>query len=304
MIRANQLNPNKYIEYCFNMLEKESSSLVLEFIMNSVLNTINNYIAFHNQPNYQKTYLEILQKHFYDKFLDLKNTTISIMLELLDYQNKSDLASLLRFLVKLRVSKDSTPMLLKSATSTILEEGDDIDTLNDFDLEGLSLKTRKNIVLAVFESEHLKISTKNELLEKLLGNDLDDKYFKFTLEAAQPDKEFKITIWNRLVYGEGADKSKINIAYMNGFARKSQYRLMKNYLKKDFFRDFEEVKNSYSLEYCLTFFRLLKPSFIVEDEILEKFEQLKSNLNKHDYELIAEMDKGKLNIYIIYYISH
>lgn len=295
MVRACQLDPHKFISICFNFLQNENEIIVLEFIMFSLLNTINNFINFNDQPLFKKKYLSIIQEFFYTKFFDLKNTTVLVMLDLIDYQSQEDMEGILSFLQKLKTG----PFNLMKSQSEVIENHSDF---KNFDLEGLNLETKKRLVQSIFEADYFDIKLKNELLESILGESIDDKYFKYTLEAAQPDKQMKKTIWNNLIYSS-SEKSKINEAYMKGFAPKSQYKLLKNYFKDRFFIDFADVKNNNSTEYALKFLKYIGPSFIVEDDVLSKYEYyLKSSLDKHEYQIISEVDKGKF-FYFNYFIS-
>lgn len=84
-------------------------------------------------------------------------------------------------------------------------------------------------------------------------------------------------------------------AYMRGFARKSQYQLLKNYFKERFFNDFVYVKNCHSEDYAAIFFKELNPSFIVSETILKKFLLLYKHIKPNEYKLKNLLDRGKYN---------
>jgi len=251
--------------------------------------TIRNFLVSKKQENYKRKFFEILSEFYYTKFIDMKNTTVNIMINLINYKEQEDMEMLLNFLKKLHMNTKAGSLL--RSNSEIIETKDDF---KDLDLEGLSLKTKKRLVQAIFEADYFNIKLKNELWQIILGENFNDKYFKFTLEAAQPDKDKKKAIWKKLVFETGREKSKINQAYMKSFAAKSQYSLMKNYFHEKFFQDFTEVRNKHSTDYCIKFFNHLKPTFIIQDDIMTQLDKLKVSLDRSDYQLINEVDRGKL----------
>lgn len=293
MVRGSQVRPSIFINLAFNMLEKEQDVLVLEFLLNSVNNCINSFVLFSNQKSYKSKLLFIIQDSFYTKFILLKNTAVNIMLDLIDYDNETDMDTLLCFLQE---SDVTDKMSLLRGTSEI---GETKNNYENFCLEGLSRNTKLNIVQSIFEARYFDTNQKNKLHDKILGDGYDNGYFKYTLDAAIPEKNKKEAIWKHLV-NENEKFHKINAAYMKGFARRSQYSLIKNYLKTKFFDDFVLIRKNHSVEYSVKFFKDLNPSFIIEEEILNKLNSLKGELEVSEYKLTKEVDKGKCyhNIYI------
>jgi hypothetical protein len=201
--------------------------------------------------------------------------------------------SLLNFIQKTEIKNKYS--LLRGSS----EIADSKNNYNNIDLSGIAMSTKKNLVQSIYEASYFDISIKKQLKHIILGDKEIDKYFKHTLEASLPDKEKKSNIWKHLVHNTEYDKSKINIAYMNGFARRSQYSLLRSYLKEKFFEDFDIVRNKHSVEYSLKFFESLNPSFIIEDSILEKMNNLKNKLTLNDFKLLKIVDKSKFLFYFI-----
>lgn len=295
MVRSCQLSASSYITFALSMLKNDNDLFVLDFLLSSLLQTINKFVIFEEQQEYRNEFLYILQDFYYSKFIDLKNSTILAMLELLEYKNKEDFEVMLNFLQKVD-KKSLGQSLLHSESEVVPKETD----FTNFDLDGVTINTKRQLVQSIFEVDFFNINKKNEYSGYILGDNFDDKYFKYTLDAAQPSKDIKKTIWNHLVFSNCNEKSKVNISYMRGFARKSQYSLMKTYLTEKFFSDFAEVRKNHSVEYCIKFFKILNPSFVTENEVLVKFNNLRQTLDSNDFELIKEVDKGK-NIYLYPY---
>jgi hypothetical protein len=292
MIRSGKLNASSYINFCFNLLKQETDVIVLEFVLKTLNYTIQKFVQFDKQNAYQKRLFSFIEEFYYSKFIDLKSITIEIMIDLLDYKNSSDMESILIFLQKLKFNKRIS--LLRSNSEVITKDTD----FNNLDLGGISLPVKKKLVKAIFKSDFFNIKRKNNLWKVILVDHFDDKYFKYTLEACQPDIEKKRRIWYHLICDMGKDKSKVNNAYINGIFCKSQYHLMPDYFETKFFEDFITMKKNHSVEYAVKFFKNLNPSFIISQDILDKFQHLMAQLEQDDYELISEFNHGKLYIFI------
>jgi hypothetical protein len=134
--------------------------------------------------------------------------------------------------------------------------------------------------------------------EKLILNEL--KGFKISkiqrrlLDACIPDLKSKEKIWDLLVYKDEDLFLDEYEAMMIGFARKSQYLLLKKFFKHRFFEDFIYVKNNHSSEYALMFFKHLAPRFVVNDEIYEKFYRMQKAVNAKDYKLFSMITNSKI----------
>lgn len=292
MVRACQLKPSLYANYCIDLIKTENDIIVIEFLLNSLNNTVKKFTPLNKQNDLKKKFLGVLQEFYYTKFIDHKTTTVNLMLELINFKDHDEMEILLNFLKKLQIKTKNSSLL--RTNSEIIELKDDY---KDIDASELNLNTKKLLVKAIFEADYFNIDQKNELWQLILGESYNDKYYKYTLEAAQPDKNKKKVIWEKLVFQEGKEKSKINQAYMKGFACRSQYSLMKNYFHSKFFDDFSEVRRIHTNDYCLNFFKKLNPSFVIDDDILIQLEKLKNSLDKQDYQLISEVDKGKHSIF-------
>lgn len=295
MVRAEKIEPSKFISFALYILESEKNNLILEVCLSFVLSVLNSYVLFSQQEKYRKQLMNILQDNFYSKFIEIKNTTVNAMLELIDFKNETDMDTLLNFLQKNDNSKKLS--LLRGAS----EIADSLNNYNNLDVSDLTLSTKKNLIQSIYESAYFDLTLKKHLKQIILGGVEIDDYFKYTLDAAIPDKEKKYAIWSKLVYS-GNENSKINEAYMAGFARKSQYSLLKNYLKERFFSDFNDMRKNNSQGYAIKFFSHLNPSFIIEDEILEKFSSLRKDLDSDESfknriwsenKLISKVDKSK-----------
>jgi hypothetical protein len=107
------------------------------------------------------------------------------------------------------------------------------------------------------------------------------------LNACIPDLKSKEIIWNLLVYKDTDMFLDEYEALMIGFARKSQYKLLKKYFKHRFFEDFIYVKNYHSNEYAAMFFKHLAPKFVINEKIKHQFIQLQKVVNYNQYELFS-----------------
>lgn len=286
MVKGQQIKPSVYLDCVFNLIQNEEDMLILEVLLKSTMLIINNYVSFEKQKKYKPLLLNILIDMFYSKFVKIKNTAVNTMLELIDYKNETDMDSLLFLLQKTELNNKIS--LLKGSSEIIKNKCD----YNNFDLEGITYKTKKNLVQSIYEAIYFDIKTKLKLKNMIFENKEVEKYFKYTLDAALPDKYSKNLIWKHLIKNSN-EKSKINDAYMKGFARKSQYSFIKKYLEEQFFDDFEYVKNNHSVDYTEKFINLLYPSIIVDDSIIEKTYLIKNNLKIDDFKLNKIIDKSK-----------
>jgi hypothetical protein len=143
--------------------------------------------------------------------------------------------------------------------------------------------------------EKLIKRTKNKLKENVTGvKGLKNKIELLTLEACRPNIEQKEKLWDMFVYKNSDLLDYEYEAYMRGFARKSQYQLLKNFFKDRFFTDFIYVKNYHSEDYAAIFFTQLNPSFVVSETILKKFVLLYKHIQPHEYKLMNLLDRGKV----------
>jgi hypothetical protein len=114
------------------------------------------------------------------------------------------------------------------------------------------------------------------------------------LNACIPDLKKKAKLWDLLVY---KDEDLFNDEYeaiMQGFARKSQYSLLKQYFKDRFFDDFIYVKNNHSKDYATLFFKNLAPRFVLNENIKNKFTQLQRVIASDEYELFHLVSNSKI----------
>jgi hypothetical protein len=118
------------------------------------------------------------------------------------------------------------------------------------------------------------------------------------LNTCLPDLKNKEAIWNLLVYKDKEMFLDEYEALMIGFARRSQYNLLKKYFKHRFFEDFTYVKNYHSNEYAAMFFKHLSPKFVVNEKIKHQFVQLQKNVNSNQYELFALISNCKKFFYL------
>lgn len=153
------------------------------------------------------------------------------------------------------------------------------------------------ILESVYESEVLSDKDKLDIEKKLLRQDSSlkkDRLERLTLEACLPDKEKKAQLWDLFVYKNREDLLDFEYeAYMKGFARRSQYKLLKEYFKDKFFSDFIYVKNTQSEDYAVLFFEHLNPCFAVSKKVLEKYKALNKEIRKDEYKIRTVLDNSK-----------
>ena len=281
MVKVSELKPEVFINYCFKILTEENDIIVLEFILNQTLDTIKNFVKIKDQEKFCNKYLSIIEENFYNKFLQCKNTTVSIMVELIEYRNEVGIENLLNFLQK---TENAKTFSLQKTGSEIIDFNDDFGVKNKYlniNVEGLTLVTKKNLLFAVYESTAFDIKTKNELLPLILKKSEIDNYLNHTLNVIQPNLKEKEKQWQNLIYCEIEDKGKL-YAIMKGFSRRNQYHLLKKFYHEKFFEDFIDVKNHHSTDYVIKFFDLLNPGFIHDADILKQFICLKEKIKSDD----------------------
>jgi hypothetical protein len=72
---------------------------------------------------------------------------------------------------------------------------------------------------------------------------------------------------------------------MRGFARKSQLDILKVYFKTSFFEDFPYVLNNHGKEYAKSYFNYMNPCFIVNENMIKKFEGLLNSIPDKENEI-------------------
>jgi hypothetical protein len=118
------------------------------------------------------------------------------------------------------------------------------------------------------------------------------------LNACIPDLRNKEKIWELLVYKDEELFLDEYEALMIGFARRSQYTLLKKFFKHRFFVDFIYVKNNHSSDYTELFLNRLAPKFVVNEKIKHKFIQLQKSTTSRDYKLFSLISNSKIFITI------
>ena len=100
-------------------------------------------------------------------------------------------------------------------------------------------------------------------------------------------------LWEILVNRSGNYSDKEYAAIMKGFARKSQYPILKEYLENRFFENFPEVLSYQGENYALMFFKYLAPNFIIREDILKSFIRLGKFIRYNDHKLKQLYEKSK-----------
>ena len=225
---------------------------------------LNNFIEFKYQTLKSKMLIKLINEELYLKFDKLKTRLITTVLSLIDYKNEGDLNFLLTYLEKVKFDSNiNRPIKLDRGVSEIIES-----KTCELDLEDVDQPTRMAVLEAIYRNNSLNLMKKNEYKSKLLIHKGEEtKFEKYTLDASLPDRAKKEKIWDLLVLKQKNFGDHIYEAYMKGFAHKSQYHLIKDYLKDRFFTDFIFVKNNHSSDYAVKFFKYLNPSFIINEDV-------------------------------------
>lgn len=281
MVRSCSLSVKKFQDFCFNMMDSEQDQIVLEFIIETLNHSICNYTPYEEQKKVNQKLLDFIIDNYYTKFIQIKNTTVSVLCDLIEY---NDISKLNEILSLLQIMKTNKLMKLQS------EEISSSQKLIDLDLSGVNLINRKKLLLLIFENSHLDMNLKNDYLSKILRDDELDIDFKFVLESSIPLN--KTEIWNKIVDPYTTERRSLYLK-MKGFNRKSQYSILKNFLTNKFFDEFISVKENHSVDYTLRFLKVLSPKDIVDKDILTKFKNLRLKIRKTDHAIIYDLDKSK-----------
>lgn len=285
MVRSCNLSVKQFQDFCFRMLDTEEDQIVLEFIIDTLNHSILNYTPVNHQNQLKERFLNYLVDNYFIKFIQIKNSLVLVLCDLVEYNDISKLNDILGLLQVLKTNK-----LVKLSS----EEISSSQKLVDLDLSGVNLNNRKKLLLLIFENSHIDMGLKNDYLNKILREDEIDFDLKFVLEASLACN--KSDIWNKLVDPYTNERRSL-YTKMKGFNRRSQFVLIKNYLTNNFFEDFLSVKENHSIDYSLRFLKYLSPKDVVDKDVLTKFKNLRVKFHKKDHLLIYDLDKSKLLLF-------
>jgi len=213
------------------------------------MHIITNYAFFDNQPTPMKEIRRLLKDILIPKFADdIRDFLINHYIDAMD----PSVTDQIRYLIHLlRNYKNEENPLSES-----------------FYTKDLKYSTKLKILIAFYES-NISLNEK-KLFESLLIKDdyefENNCIYKCSCVAAMPNKEKKNLLWRSLVYNDCNLTIEESEAYMMGFMRKNQI-VVRNIIKENFFDDFLYVKEFYSTEYALLFFKYLNPSVFLHDKV-------------------------------------
>jgi hypothetical protein len=316
MIIDCSLSPEQFVQFTINLLIYEKEDLVVDQVIKNAINIVTKYVYYEQQARLKEQIFNLIKNDIFFKHKNIKKKLLNYMIDLFDAENVVEINNLIDFLK--RKSNVTTNFL--RGDSQILEMSDDI---SNFDISYLDEGTKFRILETIAASEVL---TKNEkakyeeiiksipistsrfvsressmidIRENKPSNLLTYHSFEESkIEACRPDIKNKEKLWRKFINREVNLPNKLYKYEMRGFARKSQYELLKPYFTKFFFEDFPQVKNNFGEDYAIVFFKNLSPSFVIEEDILRKFIILGKSIKYNEHKLQKTVYKSKFLINI------
>lgn len=159
--------------------------------------------------------------------------------------------------------------------SKINVDGQDLYELN---------KNQKGVILRkTFASREFTPEQKQELLQKIAGDDMTDKgeRLRATCNAALPDAAVKAQIWADITNPASTDSLYVKSAKMGGFYNWEQLDLIEPYFEK-FYEILPELHEKYTFKEFDTFFFSLLPSMTIRDSHIVKLVELKLQVSDNE----------------------
>lgn len=317
MIREGQIDVQTYVKFAINLLKHETEEHIVIQVLKTAIHAVQHFIIYDDQEKLKESLFELIREDLLFKHKGVRKTLINFLIDLINFSNNKEIAYLINFL---KSDKENKPSLLRGDSEIL----DNVDLVSRFDLSYMDEATKVRLLETIAESSVLSKEEKKQYEEIITSIDiissrttspnnsqfdlrkLDvsknlltcNKLEKLTLDACQPNKALKESLWEMFVRKDAQLLDDEYAAYMKGFARKSQYKMLKHFFKRRFFEDLIYVKNYYGENYALIFFNNLNPSFIICEKVLKSFIDISKKIGPKDYRLRDAIEKGKLNIYI------
>jgi hypothetical protein len=288
MVRDGLLEPSSYIDFSIKLLSHEEEAFIIDQVLKAAINIVNRFILYEQQTKMKETIFNLIREELYLKHMEIRKHLIKYMLDIIDCFNPDQIRYLLYFL-----KKDNQKLSLLRGESETL---DNIHMIKKFDLSYIDEPTKFKILEAIYESDVLTFKEKTDFDRSLTKGDENlekNKLERLTLEACLPIKEKKENLWNLFVYKDRELLDEEYEAYMKGWARKSQYKMLKYYYQTKFFDDFIYVKNFHGEKYAEIFYKHLNPGFVISEKIHKNFCRLLKDVRRTEYRLMNMINKSK-----------
>ena len=310
MIKDGLFDVEGYIEFTTNLLRHEKESHIVEQVLRTAIHMVTHFVLFDKQNDLKQRIFNLIETDLFHKHRFIKKTLINFMIDLIDFTHSKEIKMLITLL-----SNEKMKTNFERGYSETLEN---FNTINSLDMSFLDEKTKFRLLHTIRESVFITESDKKHFEEIIMAIQLttsrsmskgnisvpEEKFQdgilsgesleQLTLDACSPDKEHKEKLWEILV-NRSANNYVDNeyAAIMKGFARKSQYPILKEYFESRFFENFPEVLNYQGEEYALMFFKYLAPTFIIREDILKSFIRLGKFIRYNDHKLKKFYEKSK-----------
>lgn len=319
MIQDGLFDVEGYIDFTTNLLKHEKETHIVEQVLRTAIHLATHFVIFDKQNNIKQRIFNLIETELFHKHRFIKKTLVNYMIDLVDFSHTTQIKLLINLLSDTKASTN-----FERGQSEIL---DNFNLIDSIDCSYLDIKTKFRLLETIEESRFLLDHEKKNLEEKITAGfsssnvsrnssfisivkiEENDQRVKIkgeilenmTLQACSPRQDSKENLWNLLVDKSRSDYTDEQyIALMKGFARKSQYPILKEYFEERFFENFPEVLNYQGEKYAVLFFKYLAPSFVIREDILRKFIQLGRCIRYNDHKLKKLYEKS--NYYFINYI--
>jgi len=314
MIKDGLYDPESYLEFTKNLLNHEKEYYVVVQLIQTAIYTFTHFVESSRQKTFKDSLFHIIREDLYFKHREITKTLMNFLLDLTDSNDDYSIFSIISIL---RKETNKQTNLLRGDSEIYEGEIGEDNHKTRFDLSYFDQSTKFRLLETIAESQVLTPSEKDDFEKSISqvevstsltvsransSTDIRNEtniltghgYEKLTIAACRPDMKNKERLWNKFVNKEG--KHMLNQeweAEMKGFARKSQFNLLKDYFTEKFFDDFISVKENWGEEYASLFFEHLNPGFIVDEIIYKKFINLAKLIRYNEYNLQNQISTSK-----------
>ncbi len=252
-VRDGKISALDFINITFKLLEKESKENIV-ILLSYTDSVISQYIPFKYLVEYKTKFFKLLVKI-------LEN-------------------ELSKFFFSEDVVKQIISFLPRNCTND--EDRKYLIKLLNINSKLISQDNRFSIVKNIFKSRTISLEEKQKLLEKECERDNNsDSSIRARIgcNAALPDKENKLKVWDKLVNEPNKDSLKNRIQLMASFAPYDQIDLVEDLIKNKYFEVFPDLIKNVEHFYLEYFIYYCGPSsYIINEEVIKKYEELKEKI--------------------------
>lgn len=312
MIKEGAFDPESYIQFVVNLLKHEKEAFVVVQVLKTAIYIISHFVLFDNQNTLKETLFDLIREEVFFKFKNIRKTLINFLIDLIDFSNDKQI----RYIIYFLKGERDQPSLLRGDSETL----ENINLIHNLDLSYVDESTKFRLLETIAESDVLSKEDKKQFEDIITAIEVVSsrsisrtssaidiragtqskpsiltgrRLEQITLEACKPIRSLKEKLWNMFVNKDLEMLNEEYEAYMKGFARKSQMKLLREYFTKRFFEDFEYVKNYWGEDYAVIFFENLNPSFMVNDQVLKSFIELSKTIRINEYKLKSLFERSK-----------